>query len=62
MKPATTQSHRLPNGGNYTRIQVLLPESVTKRFLLDARANMRSASAQAALIISRHYEQQQEGA
>jgi hypothetical protein len=39
---------------------VALPEAVLRRFLLDARANMRSASAQAALIISRHYEQQQQ--
>jgi hypothetical protein len=38
---------------------VLLPESVTKQFLLDARTNMRSVSAQAALIIARHYAQQE---
>jgi hypothetical protein len=38
---------------------VALPEAVLKQFLIDARTNMRSASAQAALIISRHYEQQQ---
>jgi hypothetical protein len=42
------------------RIQVALPQDVLQKFLLDARANMRSASSLAAAIIVKHYQQQEQ--
>jgi hypothetical protein len=38
------------------RILVALPQDVLQKFLLDARANMRSASSLAAAIIIKHYQ------
>ncbi|MDR2506619.1 MAG: hypothetical protein LBD67_01275 [Candidatus Accumulibacter sp.] len=51
---------RSPNGAGRPRIQVCLPEDVLKRFLNDANENMRSLSAQAAIIIARHYKAMEE--
>jgi hypothetical protein len=55
----TSRLTRAPNGAARPRIQVALPEDVLKDFLLDARNNMRSLSAQAALIIREHYVKQE---
>ncbi|GHU36830.1 hypothetical protein AGMMS50256_33970 [Betaproteobacteria bacterium] len=55
------QSRRVPKGAARPRIQVALPEEILKSFLIDARNNMRSLSAQAALIIREHYAAQESG-
>jgi hypothetical protein len=50
----------MPKGIGSHRVQVLLPEEILGKFLLDAQKNLRSESAQAATILIRHYERQAE--
>ena len=60
---STIRIRRVANGAARQRIQVALPESILSRFISDARTNMRSYSAQAAVILVQHYEsQEQKGA
>ena len=56
-----TQSHtpkrsRAPNGVADQRLRVALSEPMLKRIQDDAAQNLRTVSAMAALIITRHYE------
>ena len=54
MKTPTQQRRRMQKGTAVRRVQVYLPESVLRQFLLDARSSLRSESAMAATIIMQH--------
>lgn len=49
---------RVPNGVAEQRLRVALPEPMLKRIQDDAAKNLRTVSAMAALIITKHYESQ----
>lgn len=56
--PNIPKRSRVPNGVAEQRLRVALPEPMLKRIQEDAAQNLRTVSAMAALIITRHYESQ----
>lgn len=54
--PNIPKRSRVPNGVAEQRLRVALPEPMLKRIQEDAAQNLRTVSAMAALIITRHYE------
>lgn len=56
--PNMPKRSRVPNGVAEQRLRVALPEPMLKRIQDDAAKNLRTVSAMAALIITKHYESQ----
>jgi hypothetical protein len=62
MKTSDTQTlRRVPKGAGRQRVQVAFKSDVLRKLMLDARREMRTMSAMAALIITRYYQGELDG-